>query len=692
MCRDCTALLGEAEQLVALAEAERLVILAETEAGLSVPHAIRPLYEHEIRAGVRFGDIWETLEHADRQIVARIARAVEQLEKLIVMHIPAGTPRERATALLADMLTSPPPDVQTVLDDLTAQLTAVFAGTRRAGQKSVQVEAIFQGLALDLPDPSESTRDAEPALAAAAAGVAGLFFAQYISRLIPAVNRPDVTVKEALRVVAEPGWKGVQDQARQETHVQHSAGRSDAAALVDGEPALYASELMDGRTCVRAGTLVETGTGMRPIEQVREGELVRTHRGRFMPVVGTSAHDVDEPLVRLSWAGGAVELTYDHPVLVEREGRFAWVDAGCVKPGERVIERGTEAVRPDNLLTETAHREPHVRQLARLTGIHLGTAAMPVGAVNLDDQPVGDEEVHCPLAQAMLALIADAASVESVPDGALGSRDGHSSAVAVASAVEPLANQAGADTEPLPALVTGDEDRGTTALLRTVSPRRAPTVPEGVTAPLADRVNPGRVQAARAGAVRIPLGVADWHRKIIAAVRAVLRDAVARCAQLSLNFRARIDALTRAVGCSGSVTPSYLGAAGLAVSGGRPPGRARRIRSDLSHASVVVQKVERMGYVGRVHDLTVAVDHSFTAGGVVVHNCSPCKKIDGRRFASEEEAAEFYPNGGPMRYCLGGNRCRGTLVFDWSDAVEGDDGELPEIEDTPVVPPVPVPA
>lgn len=99
-----------------------------------------------------------------------------------------------------------------------------------------------------------------------------------------------------------------------------------------------------------------------------------------------------------------------------------------------------------------------------------------------------------------------------------------------------------------------------------------------------------------------------------------------------------------------------------------------------------------MGYVGRVHDLTVAVDHSFTAGGVVVHNCSPCKKIDGRRFASEEEAAEFYPNGGPMRYCLGGNRCRGTLVFDWSDAVEGDDGELPEIEDTPVVPPVPVPA
>lgn len=249
MCRDCTALLGEAEQLVALAEAERLVILAETEAGLSVPHAIRPLYEHEIRAGVRFGDIWETLEHADRQIVARIARAVEQLEQLIVMHIPAGTPRERATALLADMLTAPPPDVQTVLDDLIAQLTAVFAGTRRAGQESVQVEAIFQGLALDLPDPGESTRDAAPALAAAAAGVAGLFFAQYVSRLIPAVNRPGVTVEEALRVVAEPGWKGVQDQARQETHVQHSAGRSDAAALVDGEPALYASELMDGRTC-----------------------------------------------------------------------------------------------------------------------------------------------------------------------------------------------------------------------------------------------------------------------------------------------------------------------------------------------------------------------------------------------------------------------------------------------------------
>lgn len=68
------------------------------------------------------------------------------------------------------------------------------------------------------------------------------------------------------------------------------------------------------------------------------------------------------------------------------------------------------------------------------------------------------------------------------------------------------------------------------------------------------------------------------------------------------------------------------------------------------------------------------MDHSFTAGGIVVHNCERCYKIDGYLFKDEAEAEEWYPGGGPMRYCLGGKRCRGTLIYDWSNLTEEFDG------------------
>ena len=42
-----------------------------------------------------------------------------------------------------------------------------------------------------------------------------------------------------------------------------------------------------GSPCFTAGTLIDTIDGYRPIETLREGDLVRTHRGRYMPIVQT---------------------------------------------------------------------------------------------------------------------------------------------------------------------------------------------------------------------------------------------------------------------------------------------------------------------------------------------------------------------------------------------------------------------
>lgn len=47
------------------------------------------------------------------------------------------------------------------------------------------------------------------------------------------------------------------------------------------------------------------------------------------------------------------------------------------------------------------------------------------------------------------------------------------------------------------------------------------------------------------------------------------------------------------------------------------------------------------------------------------NTCQECYQVDGREYPSIAEAMEDYPAGGPYLRCLGGSRCRGTLVFEW---------------------------
>lgn len=47
------------------------------------------------------------------------------------------------------------------------------------------------------------------------------------------------------------------------------------------------------------------------------------------------------------------------------------------------------------------------------------------------------------------------------------------------------------------------------------------------------------------------------------------------------------------------------------------------------------------------------------------NTCGPCSQVDGRMYDSMESALADYPAGGSFKNCLGGSRCRGTLVFVW---------------------------
>lgn len=71
---------------------------------------------------------------------------------------------------------------------------------------------------------------------------------------------------------------------------------------------------------------------------------------------------------------------------------------------------------------------------------------------------------------------------------------------------------------------------------------------------------------------------------------------------------------------------------------------------------------------GRRTVLVVAPEASqYVASEILDRNvCGPCRQIDGTTFETLAEATEQYPSGG-FRNCLGGVRCRGTIVAVWEE-------------------------
>ena len=68
---------------------------------------------------------------------------------------------------------------------------------------------------------------------------------------------------------------------------------------------------------------------------------------------------------------------------------------------------------------------------------------------------------------------------------------------------------------------------------------------------------------------------------------------------------------------------------------------------------------------GRMAVLAVAPPAEYVASEALDKNsCKPCRQIDGTRYTTLPDAREAYPSGG-YTGCLGGARCRGTLVTVW---------------------------
>lgn len=83
---------------------------------------------------------------------------------------------------------------------------------------------------------------------------------------------------------------------------------------------------------------------------------------------------------------------------------------------------------------------------------------------------------------------------------------------------------------------------------------------------------------------------------------------------------------------------------------------------DLAHQGVLAA-----GGIGRNETAgELEPDQIFASEILDGITCGPCSTVDGREYGDLDEATADYPAGGYTR-CLGGGRCRGTLVFIWGE-------------------------
>jgi len=177
---------------------------------------------------------------------------------------------------------------------------------------------------------------------------------------------------------------------------------------------------------------------------------------------------------------------------------------------------------------------------------------------------------------------------------------------------------------------------------------------------MARRAGEAQQREAEAQGVEVPEWSLDDEALTAAAVRDRLRQ-VARTTARVLGVGLVQSAVRQAVRLFGSGT------------GAQVADQVDEHLAGLSTAAVeeaVGGAMSAAQNEGRMAVLAVAPPATYTASEALDRNsCKPCRDIDGTQYTTLAAARRAYPNGGYTR-CLGGSRCRGTLVTVWPQADE----------------------
>lgn len=96
--------------------------------------------------------------------------------------------------------------------------------------------------------------------------------------------------------------------------------------------------LIAGFPCFTAGTLVLTSTGLKPIEEVKVGDLVLTHKNRWKPVI-TVMQKQNAEIYKVTGRGfNEILTTSEHPfyALKTKKSKTAWIETAKLRTGYKV--------------------------------------------------------------------------------------------------------------------------------------------------------------------------------------------------------------------------------------------------------------------------------------------------------------------------------------------------------------------
>jgi len=577
-------------------------------------------------------------------------------------------------------------------DDIAAAAETILAHTEpfaQAAAKQAASEAAERGAGVVTPHTPSHAELAAAARTSAQlqAQQAALTAGREASRLAgPEADAEDVAkqVGEFLDGLSDAGPTAAASQV-----MSAAQNQSRIATIAAGPRAqIVATEIHDNNTCLAPETTVTTRRGSVRAEEVRLSDSLLTHSGRWVKPSRIVVSRVNEDLVVLRLRGGVqLRVTADHPLLVHEGGDVVWRSAGQIAPGTLVVaqesvEGGRELGVPDLVLGEAPNGIAAPFEVSSLAAVNMRAQRVPVVAVRLDDEKVANEEVNDPRPDRRLDAEPQRRGLQTFARPTLNARLQSAGDVAGCGAVATSTALGRCRSEFGAALLAGHQHRRSPARFAAVAPVLGATEAECRTATPASAVTPASHRGALLGAVGVAARGGDGDVEVLSAVGASLRRAPQRRSELGSQFGISeltcLRAVNRAVaGSSADFMPADLaelpdgliaaplpGGTGLAPSGLRSNSRSA-VNTRLIHV-FSVQETAREPYCGDVYDFTIPGDRTFFAEGVLVHNCDPCDKIDGRVFGYSDDpeavaaATAAYPAGGYV-LCEGGPRCRGTV-------------------------------
>lgn len=96
-----------------------------------------------------------------------------------------------------------------------------------------------------------------------------------------------------------------------------------------------------GRGCFTEDSLVHTENEIKSIKDIKTGDKVITESGEFNSVLNTMKYEIEEDLIQIKHIYGTDKYypticTLDHKILINRDDKVNWIEAGDIKHGDFV--------------------------------------------------------------------------------------------------------------------------------------------------------------------------------------------------------------------------------------------------------------------------------------------------------------------------------------------------------------------